>query len=174
MPTIRACRLPEGALLRRYLHEGSYADCYATDIARPVSHAQYVEAFYTSTVFGLERLILKWVFSRPSTDAQARQLADGKTDSFAAWRVEGRSLNQLLLADFTGRTRSWLMVAPTDEEDRRSTRLYFGSAVIPAKNVKSGGLSLGFGFRSMLGFHRLYSQSLLYAAKSRLESTSHG
>jgi hypothetical protein len=69
--------LPPGALLAKYVREGAYADCYVTDIAGAVSHAQYVEAFYTTAVFKLERLILKWAVSKPSTDGEARQLAAG-------------------------------------------------------------------------------------------------
>jgi hypothetical protein len=154
--------LPPGALLAKYVREGAYTDCYVTDIAGAVSHAQYVEAFYTTAVFKLERLILKWAVSKPSTDGEARQLAAGTRDAFAAWRVEGRAGNQLLLCDLSDRTRSWLMVVP----EGGRTQLYFGSAVVPGRRRKS----LGFGFRALLGFHKLYSAVLLYAAKSRLES----
>ena len=58
----------------------AYTDCYTADISGPVSHAQYVTAFYTTAVFKLERLILKWAVSRPSTDAQAEQMAAGAID----------------------------------------------------------------------------------------------
>jgi len=51
-------------------------------------------AFYTTLVFKLERLILKLAVSRPSTDAQAKQLAAGSIDEFSAWHVEARSENQ--------------------------------------------------------------------------------
>jgi hypothetical protein len=37
-----------------------------------VTLAEYVNAFYTTRVFRLERIILKWAVSRPSTDAQAK------------------------------------------------------------------------------------------------------
>jgi hypothetical protein len=73
-----------------------------------VSQAQYVSAFYTTFVFKLERLILKWTVSKPSTDAQVKRLADGSIDSFAAWMVEARSQNQLLMCDYQRLTRSWL------------------------------------------------------------------
>jgi hypothetical protein len=156
--------------LASYLRAGAYADCYATDIDRPVSHAQYVAAFYTTPVFRIERLILRWAVSRPSTDAQAGQLAAGAIDHFAAWHVEKRSENQLLLSDLRGRTRSWLMVAPLETGRGARTRLYFGSAVIPVQSSRTGKSTLGPGFRALLGFHRIYSEVLLYAAKARLRA----
>lgn len=158
---IQPCSIPDRALLRRYLYDGAYADCYTTDVPGAVSHAQYVTAFYTTPVFKLERLILKWAVSRPSTDAEAEQLAAGTLDSFAAWHVEKRSENQLLLSDFLGRTKSWLMVEPMNTHSGIRTRLYFGSAVVPVKDPS---------YRALLGFHRIYSKVLLYAAKSRLTS----
>ena len=166
--SVRPCPIPANALLDRYRQDGSYADCYCTDISGDLSHERYVQAFYTTSVFKLERLILKFAVSRPSTDAQAAQLAQGKADSFAAWSVEARSDNQLLLCDLHGRTRSWLMTAPL--ENGASTRLYFGSAVVPARNEHSGETRLGPMFSGLLGFHRLYSKILLSAARSRLQS----
>ena len=159
--------MPDQALLGRYCGDGAYTDCYATEVSGAVPHAEYVTAFYTTWVFKLERLILRWLVSKPSNDAQARQLAEGSIDSFAAWHVEKRSENQLLLCDFLGRTRSWLMVAPAVTRDQ--TRLYFGSAVVPARNPKTGTRKLGRGFYALLGFHKIYSKVLLYSAKSRLE-----
>jgi hypothetical protein len=134
-----------------------------------VSHAQYVEAFYTTAVFKLERLLLAWFVSKPSSDAQARQLAAGELDTFAAWVVEGRSVDQLLMSDFSGRTRSWLMVAAIPGDAPATTRLYFGSAVVPIRDKTSGQPRMGAAFRAMLGFHKLYSRVLLRAACSRLK-----
>ena len=170
MFSIQPCSIPDGTLLSNYRRDGVYTDCYAADISGSVSHTQYVAAFYTTVVFKLERLILKWAVSKPSSDAQAKQLADGSIDTFAAWYVEGRSENQLLLSDFRGRTRSWLMAAPLNAEGGRGTRLYFGSAVVPVKNSKTGRSTLGLGFRVLLGFHKIYSKVLLHAAKARLEA----
>jgi hypothetical protein len=170
MSAIRRCELPEAALLRAYLIGGSYADCYVTDVAAPVSHADFVEAFYTTAVFRIERWLLARLAARPSTDMDAKDLARGARGSFAAWRVEGRGRDQLLLADFTGRTRSWLMTASIDG----GTRLYFGSAVVPAADGKAGKAALGFTFRCLLGFHKLYSRILLRAASLRLFRTRRG
>jgi hypothetical protein len=168
MTTIRPCKLPAGALLDRYSASGAYADCYVAEIGRAVSHAEFVEAFYTTVVFKLERLILRLLASRPSTDAQARQLAQGTLSSFAAWSVEGRAPDQLLLSDFTGRTRSWLMVAAPENAESPGTRLFFGSAVVPVRDPSTRRTSPGFVFRALLGFHKLYSRVLLHAARSRL------
>jgi len=163
--SIKSCPLPDDALLGRYSNNGTYTDCYDTDIPMPVSYAQYVTAFYTTPLFKLERFILTWTVSKPSTDVQAKQLADGVTQAFAAWTVEARAENQLLMCDFIRRTRSWLMVVPLRSG---GTRLYFGSAVVPIVDSRTGKSTLGFIFNILLGFHGLYSVALLYAAKSRI------
>jgi hypothetical protein len=160
--------LPDGALLHRYAGAGGYADCYVAEAARTVSHAEFVECFYTTAVFKLERLILRLLVSRPSTDAQARQLAHGMLAAFAAWTVESRAPNQLLLRDYTGRTRSWLMVAAAEDGASTGTRLYFGSAVVPVRSPATGRSKLDPVFGALLGFHKLYSRLLLAAARSRL------
>jgi hypothetical protein len=168
MFSIRPCPIPDSALLAEYLRAGAFADCYTTEISASVSHAEFVTAFYTTWVFKLERWILSWAVSKPSSDAQAAQLAAGAIEAFAAWRVEQRCENQLLLCDIHGRTSSWLMTAPSEEGS--GTRLYFGSAVVPRRNAKTGQLGMGWVFRALLGFHRLYSIVLLRAAKSRLQA----
>jgi len=164
MPPIQRADLPAQSLLHGRLQAGDYADCFTADIARPVSHAQFVEAFYTTGVFKIERAILRFAVAKPSTDAQAKALAEGTTQAFAAWNVEGRAPDQLLMADFSGRTRSWLMVGPAEGG---GTRLYFGSAV-GARRSGSGERSMGTVFNALLGFHKLYSRVLLHAARARL------
>ncbi len=162
------CDLPADALLLSYREAGAYTDCYAADFAGPVSQADYVEAFYTTWVFKLERFLLAWFVSRPSTDQQASALASGEANSFAAWDVEGRTANQLLMCDLNGRTRSWLMSVTPAHVGTDGTRLYFGSAVVPTLDAKSGRKTMGWIFRALLGFHKLYSRVLLRAAVSRL------
>jgi len=162
---IRKSPLPTGALLEKFnAIAGAYTDCYSTEIPAQVTFAEYVFAFYTTPLFKLERLILKLLVRKPSTDEQARELADGIRDSFAAWTVEDRGENQLLMCDFVERTRSWLMAVPAGN----GTRLYFGSAIVPEKNPKTGNPSLGFFFRVLLGFHKIYSVLLLYSAWLKL------
>lgn len=162
MSSIHPCPIPPASFLEGLANDGTYADCYVTSIARPVSQAQFVEAFYTTPLFKLERFILR-LASMPSSDDGAGKLASGERDSFAAWHVEKRSPAELLLA--AGRTRSWLMA----ERDGPGTRMFFGSAVLPRRKVRDGEDPMGWGFRALLGFHRLYSKALLRAARSRLE-----
>lgn len=165
MSNIKVTDLPANALLRIYAEkDGCYTDCYSTDVAAGISLADYVSTFYTTWLFRLERVVLRFAVSRPSTDVQARQVAEGTTDRFAAWTVEARNENQLLVCDMADRTRSWFMV----EAAEGSTRLYFGSAVVPVSNIKTGEKKLGFGFSALLGFHKLYSRALLAAARRSL------
>ena len=168
MFSIEKCPVPTNTLLNQYDIHGGYVDCYSTEIDEQVPFPEFIFAFYTTLLFKLERLILKLTVSRPSTDAEARQLSDGSIAKFAAWQVENRSENEILLCDFLGRTRSWLMAVPVSSNDGHRTRLHFGSAVVPRQNSKTGKRSLGFGFRALLGFHRIYSVLLLYAAKTSI------
>lgn len=169
MFSIEPCALPDEALLREHARRGAYTDCFRTEVNGAATQAQFVEAFYTTLAFKLERVILKWLVSKPSSDAQARQLAAGTTDSFAAWRVEKRCENQLLLSDFRGDTRSWLMVLAPGTQGDPKTQLYFGSAIVAAHSEKHVKRSMGPGYRALLGFHKLYSVILLSSARSRLE-----
>lgn len=162
---VALCELPASALLARYRETGAYTDCFRASVAPSVSLAQYVEAFYTTPVFKRERFVLRVAAARASTDAQARELGAGSRSAFAAWKVEDRTDDQLLLGDVSGRTKSWLMVASAGEA---GTWLYFGSAVVPARNRRSGKLEMGLLFRGLLGFHKQYSRILLGAAASRL------
>jgi len=168
MLSVKPCPMPSGALLRRYQKRGFYTDCYAIDAPGRVSHEHFVLAFYSTWLFRLERRILKWAVSRPSTDAQLVELASGKASEFAAWSVEDKSDNQILLSDFLGRTRSWLMIRPIEIAGCACTTLYFGSAVVPILDKKTGKQSLGFAYRALLGFHTLYSRALLSAAAAKL------
>ncbi len=162
--------LPADALLADYVRDGHYTDCYSTEVSKTVSHTEYVEAFYTTCLFKVERKILRWLVGKPSTDQQARQLAAGELDSFAAWHVEKRNENQILMCDFRHRTRSWLMVSSGTGSDGAGTRLYFGSAVVPFHKSRSGASSLGMSFKLLAGFHKAYSVALLFSAKLRIES----
>ena len=178
MLPVLPCALPPVAFLRKYVGDTGYVDCYVSEVAGSVSQAAFVEAFYTTGLFKVERTVLKWLAGRPSTDFDAKQLSAGSLTSFAAWRVEAQDAEQLLLADFTGRTRSWLMaveaveavvaVAGKATTQASRTRLYFGSAVVPRKDRATGMQSMGFAFHALLGFHRLYSRLLLGAASARV------
>lgn len=168
MAPITAGELPPGALLIRYCGRGAYTDCYVTTVPGRITQARYVEAFYTTPLFKAERLLLTWLAGRPSTDSEARQLASGEISTFAAWRVEDRHPDQILLRDFQGHTRSWLMSTVDATSTSPATTLYFGSAIVPRR----GHDSIGAGFRALLGFHRLYSRALMRSAVMRLGASS--
>ncbi len=167
MPRIEKLPVPGHALHARYASEEAYTDCYSTLIDRRVTHAQFVEAFYTTWLFTLERWLLDWAVNKPSNDGEARWVAHGDIDAFAAWTVEARAPDQLLMCDYLGATRSWFMVAA---EADGVTRLYFGSAVTSRVNQQTGKRKLGRSYRLLLGFHKLYSRALLRAARARLEA----
>lgn len=154
---------PPGALLHRYGGAGGYADCFTARVPGEVSQAAFLEAFYTTPLFKLERLVLAVLLAKPSTDLEARRLAAGETDRFAAWTVETQEADQILMCDFMGSTRSWLMALP----EGASTTLHFGTAVVPRKGGGMGG-----GFRAMLPLHRLYARALLRAAVRRLRRSA--
>ena len=170
MFSIEPCKLPAEALLNSYTGSDAYTDCYRTEVSGNVTQAEYVRTFYTTFLFKIERIILAWLVSKPSSDDEARQLAEGATDLFAAWQVESRCENQLLLSDFHGRTRSWLMVMPAGNGSNKGTHLYFGSAITTVQNPRTGRMTLGSGFRALLGFHKIYSRLLLYSASLRLKA----
>ena len=169
MNPVQTGELPQDALLRKYRQAGAFTDCYFIDVPRRVSQAVYVEAFYTSPLFKIERFLLALFVRRPSTNLQAQQLASGELDRFAAWRVEGRSASQLLMCDYLGKTRSWLMSVETEIDGTEHTRLYFGSAVIPKRDRADRRKdTFGFAFHALSGFHAMYSRALLRAACARL------
>jgi hypothetical protein len=86
VPHIQLHPLPPQALLTTYATAGAYTDCVVTEIARTVSHAEFVEAFYTGGLSKVERFLLRVFIARTSTDLQARQLAAGELNEFAAGR----------------------------------------------------------------------------------------
>lgn len=159
VPGIKSTPAPAEALHAGYARAGAYTDCFSTELPGHVTRAQFVEAFYTTWIFKLERWILAWAVARPSTDDDARELAAGVRDRFAAWTVESRATDQLLMCDYLKHTRSWLMVAACVLDGQPATRLYFGSVVVPVTRLP---------YKLLLGFHRLYSRVLLSSARTRL------
>jgi hypothetical protein len=160
--------VPDDALLRTY---GGGArperwresgDCFAVIVNRVVSLGEFVFAFYSSPVFRLERVILRLLAGAPSTNAEARGLADGSTVSFAVWRVGARTSTQLLMCDRYERTRSWFRVVPLNDG---KTLLQFGSAVASRSDPSALSGARGSLFGLLLKFHVVYSQFLLHGAK---------
>jgi hypothetical protein len=160
--------VPEDALLNTYWGGlrpecwGKHGDCFAVTVPRITTLAEYVFAFYTSWEFRIERLILRVLAHTPSTDADARMLADGFGTSFAIWRVGERTETQLLMCDRYERTRSWFCVVPLDGG---KTLLQFGSAVAASSDQHTGARRRGNRFRLLLKFHVVYSQVLLNGAR---------
>lgn len=174
MPKICPCEVPPNSLLSHYKDGHGYADCYVVEVYGVISQAMFIEAFYTSPLFKVERSILAHLAQKSASDADVRQLANGKTVTFSAWNVEAQSSAQLLLADSTGRTRSWLMALPVTENNQQtSTLLYFGSAVVRRQTKAADKPRMGWGFYALLGFHRLYSRLLLAAASKRVQAALH-
>ncbi len=146
------------------------------DIPRTVSMSEYIATFYTTPLFKLERKILALFAGKPSTDMHAKALASGQSTHFCAWDVEERASNQLMLRDFLGQTRSWLMATPVGSASSNAkstatlgtTRLYFGSAFVPKSRSASGQASFGFAFRALSGFHKLYTKALMRATHAKL------
>lgn len=153
-----------------YLLSGNYTDCFSVNMNGDVRLAYFINAFYTSKLFKLERILLKWLFDKPSTDEQVEQLAMGTVQKFSAWKVEKRTVDQLLLCDYQGRTRSWLMTEVYRVNDKPETRLYFGSAVIANSDLESSNFLWRIGTSLLFQFHIFYSQLLLAAAKYQLKN----
>lgn len=164
---IEACPLPEGALLAKYRDmPGGYSDCFTVSVARAVSAPEFIEAFYTTGLFKCERFVL-FLIGRGCTDAEARALARGETDKFAAWTVEGRAEGQLLVCDFAKLTRSWLMAGPR-RDGMAGTQLCFGSGVVPRAKDRAGNPRPAVGFRVLQPVHAFYARALLRAAARKL------
>ena len=150
MQVVEPCELPQAALLQQVQAAGAFADCYTTEVEGPVTSAVLIEAFYTTRLFKLERLLIRLLAFKSSTDSQAQELAAGLRENFAVWKVVQRLQNQVLLADQSERPRSWLMVGTSAATPPKSvTQLYFGSAVLPRINPKTGEKRFGllFGMR---------------------------
>ena len=159
-PKLRTAQPPPEALLDHYRQSGDFTDCRAVDVPRSVSLGQFIAAFYDSLAFRPERWLLGVVLGRGANAADVASLAAGTTQRFAAWTVEARLPEQILLCDFQSKTRSWLMVEPLPQ----GTRLWFGSAVVTSRSRFDA-----FVFRALLGFHAAYSHVLLKSAAKALQ-----
>jgi hypothetical protein len=166
--------VPADSLLRTYRAPvrpeawDQYMDCFSTVIARRVTLADYVHAFYTTPVFKLERWIISAAVRLPSTDIEARELAQGTRATFSAWRVLERSDRQILLGDVRDQTRSWLAVTRLESADANKTLLQFGSGIRSVADPATGQPTLTRGFRWLMAFHKRYSEVLLRSARASL------
>jgi hypothetical protein len=157
----RQIEVPQDALLHLYVvQEGAYTDCFEVMLPVSATMEEFVGAFYTTWLFRLERLVLSVARRRRITDAQVYALASGDADGFAVWRVEARAPGQLLLADESGHTRSYLAFVG---KEGGVARLIFGSAVVPRE-----GQSMPAWVRATIPLHKFYSKALLRLAERRL------
>ncbi|MEM8579120.1 MAG: hypothetical protein AAGF60_14825 [Pseudomonadota bacterium] len=141
--------VPAGTLLAPLARDaGVYVDAFEAEV-EGAALAAFVEAFYSQPLMRAERVLLA-AAGMPSGALDVAALASGDAQRFAAWDVEGRRADELLLKDRSGATLSWLMVGPG--------AVRFGSAV-----VKMGPVA-----RALIGPHRLYSRLLLAGAVQRL------
>lgn len=154
----RACDVPRDGLLQAYVARG-YTDCFEVMSPLEIDLGAFIDAFYTTWLFRLERAVLSVALRRRIRDADVAALAAG-ADTFAAWRVEGRADHQILLCDMAGHTRSYLAVS---HKQGGVTRLVFGSAVVAADSGQSGGM-----MKALLPLHRFYSKCLLRLAERKL------
>ena len=167
MLSIEKCSVLSNSLLASYKGNG-YTDSYRTELPGHISLEDFVFSFYTTALFKLERFILTWSVLKPSNDMQAKELAKGKTNKFAAWTVENRKENELLMCDMLGRTRSWFMVNHLGAKENSRTQLYFGTGIAPVTKGKTGKSSIGLFLIALLPFHKIYSVLLLYFAKRQV------
>lgn len=166
MNPVFARTLPTDSIALHYQEAGSYVDSFSIDVNDSITFEQFVNAFYTSRVFKLERVILAIAVRKPSTDQQARLLAAGEIHEFSAWDEEARTANQLIMRDYQSITRSWLMTEATQD----GSRLYFGSIIVPRDKGEDRQGVLSPFFRLTLGAHLFYSRVLLRSAVARLHS----
>ena len=157
----RVCPVPRDSLLQVYVDRADgYTDCFEVMHPLETDLSAFVHAFYSTWLFRLERLVLGVALRRRIRDADLRAFATGRSDHFAAWRVEARDSTQMLLCDLEGHTRSYLAIAP---KDGGVTRLLFGSAVVSGNPA-----GLGRMMRAIIPLHRFYSRALLRLAERRL------
>jgi hypothetical protein len=142
--------LPPTSLLGRLAEQrGAFADAYTLNLPRAVTLAEFVEAFYTTRLFKVERALLA-LFGKPSSDAMARAVARGEGQRLAVWTVEARAGDELLMHEDSGATRSWFRAQAG--EGGATTTLWFGSAVVPRRRGPGGEARFGRVFQLLLGF----------------------
>jgi len=167
--SVKIGAVPIGGLLNAYAGQpGNYTDCFTLDIPKMVTLREFILVFFNTPVFRLERLLLGLFASRPSVREDVIDLASGASDTLAAWKVESRNKNQMLLAVGGGPIRTWLMVEQHPYNSGTS-RLYFGSAVLAVEQGPNAKLKIGKMFRLMLGFHNFYSRLLLWLTAWQLQ-----
>ena len=154
MARVAPHELPERSLLATHRGPQCHRDAFCAEVPRTVSLSEYITAFYASMSFTPERKLLSLI-GRGASQGDIAALAEGRVQNFAAWDVEARTDDQLLMRDFQDRTCSWPMVEPISG----GTGLWFGSGVRRPDRAP---------VKLLMPFHRWYSRALLRAAVRRL------
>lgn len=169
MALVRSGTIPTTSLLYEYeTVKGGYCDCYVVDTQGDANLQNYISVFFETWIFKLELKLLSLFGLNRDRPDQVKQLAEGCVKTFAAWKVEGRTENDLLLAVGTGPIRTWLRVEAHSEN---AVRFYFGSALLPLRTDRNGHPRLDAISMVLLPFHKLYSRILLRAAVRKWNQT---
>jgi hypothetical protein len=165
MVQVIATTLPKSACLNDYEHRaGVYTDCFQTELPKGGTLESYINAFFNTWLFRIERMILSTAAKKPVSDEDIARLAQGTSNTMSAWQVERRDADQILLEVPQTPIRTWLMRSGEGEK----TQLYFGSAILPDAVDRNGNAKMPFLFHALLGFHKLYARALLFSAKRAL------
>jgi hypothetical protein len=165
MVQVIATTLPKSACLNDYEHHaGVYTDCFQTELPKGGTLESYINAFFNTWLFRIERMILNTAAKKPASDEDIARLAQGTSNTMSAWQVERRDADQILLEVPQTPIRTWLMRSGEGEK----TQLYFGSAILPDAVDRNGNAKMPFLFHALLGFHKLYARALLFSAKRAL------
>ncbi len=140
---------------------GCLTDAFRCKVDFSVNLEHFIQAFFDSSVFRLERLLIQILTRKQADLTQVKKLASGTDKTFAVWQVAQRSNFEILMKVGTGPIRSWLAAYPDQDG---GTSLYFGSAVLPTKGDKNGNQQVGFLFQATVWFHEFYSRLLLKSA----------
>ncbi|QZD91391.1 hypothetical protein K3162_07340 [Qipengyuania xiapuensis] len=168
MIQVTAPQLPPESLLARRRGPECYRDAFRASVTGEVSLGELITAFFSSRTFLTERMALHLI-GRGAGHAEIAALAAGRTQRFAAWEVEAREEEELLMHDFLDKTCCWLAVSSRGEDgaldgplpvpETGRTYIWFGTAVREFEGPIVSRLR---------GAHRWYARHLLEAAARRL------
>lgn len=191
MTKVQQIAVPADSLLAQFAPSpgssaANYRDCFVREVREDVAFEEFVTRFYSSWAFTPERIALSLIDRGASTE-DARKLAYGEADSFAAWNVvERRSANGLVAehgpagsASPTGCPQARKGRGDRTPDGARTTQNAeillqdFSGATASWLSVEAleGGTKLYFGswvrradsplVKALMPFHRWYSRVLL-------------
>lgn len=164
MITVKRIGVPEGSFLKAYEgREGCETDCFQADVPGHPDIDRFVHIFFDTWVFRIERRLLALLGEDYATSEDVAALAGRSSDTLAAWTVQDRSADEIILAFKRPRGRTWLQATQLDGS-LGSTRLRFGSALLPNIDSEGQTASISWGLKIGLPLHRLYARLLLAAA----------